>query len=80
MDTYLTNGLKELRNDKILIDKIKKDFKNAMDLAYFIFDRYAFRKRQNMKEQARKPISKTLFEIISLHFSKLNEIQKEKIK
>ena len=33
-----------------------------------------------MKEQARKPISKTLFEIISLHFSKLNEIQKEKIK
>ena len=39
MDTYLTNGLKELRNDKILIDKIKKDFKNAMDLAYFIFDK-----------------------------------------
>lgn len=80
MDTYLTNGLKELKNDPEKIKRIKSDFKKAMELAFFVFGKYAFRKRQSMNEIVRKPISKPLFEIISLQFSKLssNEILKVK--
>ncbi|WP_428069838.1 DUF262 domain-containing protein [Chryseobacterium gambrini] len=79
MDTFLTNGLKDLTRDIKILEKLKSDFKKAMDLSITVFGKYAFRKKSSMSETIRKPISKPLFEIISLHFSKLDENQVAKI-
>ncbi len=79
MDTFLTKGLESLQNDEVLLNKAKSDFKKAMDLAIYIFVDDAFRKRTN-KSDARKPINKPLFEVISLYFSKLNPEQIKNLK
>lgn len=73
LDNFLNLGLakvKELEEEQI--EKIKADFKASMKLTFDIFGDDAFRKRFS-KSSKRKPINKALFEIISVHFAKLND-------
>ncbi len=78
MDSFLTKGTKAIPSNLKAQKQIKLDFKNSMDLAYEIFDNDAFRKRLSNFDK-RKPINKSLFEIISTIFSKLNESQRNKL-
>jgi hypothetical protein len=74
LDTFLNNGMtkiRELNNEEI--QKVKDDFYKAMELSFHIFKNDAFRKRLN-KFDGRKPINKALFEVLSVSFAKLSEL------
>jgi hypothetical protein len=52
--------------------RIKSDFTDSMELAYSIFDRWAFRKA-DLYPDRRKPINKALFEVWAVNLAKLSE-------
>lgn len=80
LDTFLNSGMSKIRElDDNTILKLIDDFKNSMRLAFEIFGNDAFRKRFN-ESDARKPINKALFEVISVLFAQLNEHQRELLK
>lgn len=75
LDTFMNKGMDAIKTlSENNIQKLKLDFKNAMNLAYQIFEKDAFRKRINLFD-ARYPINKALFETISVTFSHLLENQ-----
>lgn len=77
LDTFMNKGMvkiNSLSTDEI--SKLKSDFRKSMDLAYNIFGNDAFRKRFN-REDARKPINKALFEVLSVNFAKLSDKEAE---
>lgn len=79
LDTFLNNGMAAIRNlNTSEISKLKDDFYNSMKLAYTIFGNDAFRKRFN-KSDGRKPINKALFEVLSVCFAKMDEIDRIKL-
>ena len=76
LDTFLNKGMAKIRDlseNEILI--LKYNFNEAMNLANAIFGNDAFRKRFNEKDK-RKPINKALFEVLSVNFANLNDIQR----
>jgi hypothetical protein len=75
MDSFLTLGTKNIPINKKEQKKIIDDFNSAMVLASEIFGDNAFRKP--IENGRRKPINKPLFEVISVHFSKLDGNQKK---
>jgi hypothetical protein len=77
MDLFQTKGTKSIPNDPNELNKTSQSFQEAMQLSYNIFGKDAFRKI--IPSEKRKRINKPLFEVISAHFSKLNESEKEKI-
>lgn len=80
LDTFLNKGMskiRELSDEKI--EKLKDDFYRSMQLAFDIFGDDAFRKRIN-KNDARKPINKALFEVLSVSFSKLDDYEVKTLK
>lgn len=60
------------------IAQLEKEFDEAMQLAYAIFENNAFRKIFS-KESRRNPINRALFEIWSVAFSQLSESDKKKL-
>lgn len=81
LDNFLNEGmaaLYNLSNEKL--NKIKKDFINAMNLAYEIFGIYAFRKRYDINNTYRFPVSKAVFDSLSVNFAYLSEDQKDILK
>ncbi|HBI86610.1 DUF262 domain-containing protein [Sphingobacterium multivorum] len=72
MDSFLTKGTKEIPIDIILQSDIKDRFRKAMELAFNIFGRDAFRKSREVTDK-RKPINKPLFEVISVSFAKCSD-------
>jgi hypothetical protein len=76
MDSFLTMGTKSIPQEKKEQEKILDNFLKAMDLSYNIFGDDAFRKTERVLT---KPINKPLFEIISVNFAKLSQIQQEKL-
>lgn len=74
LDSFLNDGMTNL---KIISpsarDKIKTDFKKAMNAAYEIFENDAFRKRYD-KTDPRKPINKALFDAWSVNLARLSDI------
>ena len=60
----------------IIRGRIKENFKKSMILAFKIFGDDAFRKRFN-KNDKRKPISKAIFDTLSVNFALLNDIERE---
>lgn len=78
MDTFMTKATREIPLVESKQKKIIDDFKNAMELAYYIFGKDAFRKPA--ENNRRKPINKSLFEVISVHFSLLSNKEREAIK
>lgn len=80
LDTFLNSGMAAIRNlDEIEIDFLKDDFYQSMKLAYDIFENDAFRKRFS-KLDGRKPINKALFEVISVSFAKLDDIDRNTLR
>lgn len=76
LDTFLNKGMAKIRDlseNEILI--LKHNFNEAMILANAIFGDDAFRKRFNEKDK-RKPINKALFEVLSVNFANLTDIQR----
>lgn len=78
MDTFMTKGTKEISSNKDVQVNIINDFKNAMNLAFDIFGNNAFRKPS--ENGRRKKINKPLFEVISVHFALLTDINRNVIK
>lgn len=81
LNTFLNSALEELEilnnsNEKIIIEKIISDFKKSMNLSYRIFKNDAFRKRNNIND-TRKPISKSLFDTLSVNFAWLDDEQRK---
>jgi hypothetical protein len=79
LDTFLNSGMAKIRElDEIEISTLKKNFENSMRLAFDVFGNDAFRKRFNASD-ARKPINKALFEVLSVLFAQLNEQQRVRL-
>lgn len=76
MDRFITSGTKEIKNDSEILNKIRADFNNSLNLSFSIFGKNAFRK---IKNEGRSFINKPLFEVISVAFAKLNENQRNKL-
>ncbi|WP_291099696.1 MULTISPECIES: DUF262 domain-containing protein [unclassified Flavobacterium] len=76
MDRFITLGTKEIKNEPEILNKIKTDFNNSLNLCYSIFGKNAFRKIKDAKE-GRSFINKPLFEVISVAFSRLNDKERK---
>lgn len=77
LDSFLSKGMAKINElSSQEIDQLKNDFRGAMNLAYTIFDNDAFRKRY-YESEARKPINKALFEVLSVSFAKLSKEKRQ---
>jgi len=79
LDEFLNNGMgkiAELTQEEII--KLKENFKCAMQLSYDIFGNDAFRKRFDYND-VRKPITKALFDTISVNFAWLSDSQRKEL-
>lgn len=74
LDSFLTTGTSIIPETLEEQEKIRSAFSKAMLLSFDIFGKDAFRKRVN-KYDPRKPINKSLFEVISTTFAKLSSDQ-----
>ena len=71
MIKFLNDTMKQLGNlDSSKLDWLEKGFEQALDIAWEIFGKDAFRKKTKSKS---RPINRALFEVISVAFSKLTE-------
>ncbi len=76
LDTFLNRGMRRLKDDDVNLNKCKSDFEKAMETAYLIFEKYAFRK-QFARNERRKPLSKALFEVWSVALAKLSDEERK---
>jgi hypothetical protein len=75
LDTFMNKGMDAIKTlSKDAINELKTNFRNAMKLAYNIFEKDTFRKRINLTD-ARYPINKALFETLSVSLSRLSSEQ-----
>ena len=75
LDSFMTKGMAAVRKQtKEQLDLMTVGFERAMDLAMRIFGNDAFRKRYR-EEDRRRPINKTLFEVLSVCFARLTPEQ-----
>jgi hypothetical protein len=77
LDGFLNSALEELEKlpeDKI--ESIRSNFSKSMELSFAIFGNDAFRKRNHHKDP-RKPISKSVFDTISVNLAWLSDEQRE---
>ncbi len=76
LDTFLNYGMSKINDlNEDQVRNIKLNFKEAMELAYDIFEHDAFRKRYH-RFDSRKPINKALFETLSVLFAKMSMDQR----
>ncbi len=82
LDGFLNSSLELLDKSNVVggfsPDKLKSDFRKSMLLSYDIFGVDAFRKRYNVAD-ARKPISKSVFDTISVNFAWLSDDERNKL-
>lgn len=79
LDAFLNDGMAKL--EQISIEErnnVKSDFKDAMEISYKIFGNDAFRKRYDLNER-RKPISKAVFDSISVNIAWLSKQDKAEL-
>lgn len=75
LDSFMTKGMAAIRKQTDEELGIMTDgFERAMQLAWRIFGNDAFRKRYN-DEDRRRPLNKTLFEVLSVCFARLTDEQ-----
>ncbi len=73
LDNYLNEAMVRLRGLSVeKRDQIKKDFIKAMDAAYRLFGKYAFRKMYKLNDR-QHPINKALFDTWSANLARLTE-------
>lgn len=79
MDLFMNQALSKLKlkNEKER-EKIKFDFKAAMELSRIIFGDYAFQKL-DYDNKIKKPINRSLFEVWSVEFAKLTQEKRNKL-
>lgn len=79
LDEFMNTGMGQIdKLNEVDLTKLKEDFKNAMILSHKIFFRDAFRKRLHTKD-SRKPISKALYDSISVNFAWLSIEDRKKL-
>ncbi|MER9546123.1 DUF262 domain-containing protein [Mesorhizobium sp. M0437] len=72
LDAYLSEAMRQLNSiGQVPLDEIRSRFLVAMNVAFEIFGRDAFRKRYAMEDD-RKPVSKALFEAWSVNLARLD--------
>jgi len=79
LDKFLNEGIALLAEDKMNDEErenIANAFDKAMEVSYQIFEKDAFRKRTNEKDK-RNPISKAVFDTISVNIAWLNLDQRQ---
>lgn len=72
LDTFLTQGTERISENSSKQHVIKTDFLKSMSLSFEVFGKEAFRKRLNHTD-SRKPINKSIFEVISSTFAKISD-------
>lgn len=71
LNGFLSQAMTEINNmDTRYHEELAEEFKKAMDAAYRIFGREAFRKRYDRNETHRRPVSKALFDAWSVEFAR----------
>jgi hypothetical protein len=76
LDEFVNSAMETLiESDKV---KLENDFKSALKLAVDVFGNDAFRKRTDT-DHGKRPLNKAYFEVITVTFSKLSEIEKEQV-
>jgi len=79
LDSFMAKGLKKLKITTLeQREAIKSDFDKAMRTAIAVFGNDAFRKRNSINDR-RKPINKPLFEVLSVTFAQLTDIERKKL-
>ena len=80
LDSYINKSMMDIRDnwseEKNM--KMRHDFRKAMKLSYEIFGNRAFRKQQT-REEYRRPLNKAYFEVITSTFARLDEERMAKL-
>jgi len=80
MGSFLNAALLEIKKMPIeKLAKIEADFIQAMETAWAIFEKYAFRKRYNKEDTRKKPINKALFEALSVCLAQITPTEAKKL-
>lgn len=81
LDKFLNDGMERLASIKDKEhNKIKKAFKKSMKLSFDLFGDDAFRKRYDINENRRRPISKAVYDTISVNLAWLSDEQQNVLK
>ncbi|MCP4352626.1 MAG: DUF262 domain-containing protein [Desulfobacterales bacterium] len=81
LDKFLNDGMERLASiDDDERYKIKKVFTKSMKLSFDIFGDDAFRKRYDINETRRRPISKAVYDTISVNLAWLDNAQRNVLK
>lgn len=81
LDKFLNDGMERLASIKDNErHKIKEAFKKSMQLSFYIFGDDAFRKRYDINETRRRPISKAVYDTISVNLAWLPDVQQNALK
>ena len=70
LNGYLGQAMRKINKmDQIYRQELAGEFEKAMDAAYRIFGKYAFRKRYDRHDTQRRPVSKALFDAWSVQLA-----------
>ncbi|MEN9609717.1 MAG: hypothetical protein RLZZ628_531 [Bacteroidota bacterium] len=79
LDSFMNKGMAAIRTaSKQKLEQMEKDFLAAMDTAWDIFDKDAFRKRFDPSAN-RKSINKALFEVLSVKLAQLTPDKRKQL-
>jgi len=81
LDKFLNDGMGRLainKNNERL--EIEKAFKKSMKLSFYLFGDDAFRKRYDYEDTRRRPISKAVYDTISVNLAWLSDEQQNVLK
>lgn len=81
LENFINKSMIDIRDNATgeQVEKMKKDFHRSMLLAKWLFGNYAFRKQQH-REERRRPINKAYFEVIAATLARLPEDRTERLK
>lgn len=81
LDLFLHDEMKRLNSaEQSELDLLLKKFNGAMELAFELFGRHAFRKVFSVDQETRSPVNKALFDAWSVGLAKLNARQRKTAK
>lgn len=81
LDNFVNTSMERINKgvyDDRVIEAMKFDFGRSMELAYTLFGKDAFRKREN-KADKKKPINKAYFEVIAVSLAKIGDDDASKL-
>jgi hypothetical protein len=77
LDDFINSSMELL--EKTDVQLLESDFKRSLQFAVEIFGNDAFRRRLS-RQNNRRPVNKAYFEVISVSFAKLNDIEKNLVR